>query len=201
MVASLACRSERVSRTKIDGAILKEAKYINLSLHYLEQVIIALHEKAQGRRTHVPYRNSMMTSILRDSLGGNCKTTMIATVAVEQVLVEESIATCRFAQRVALIRNEASINEDVDPTLLIARLKRIINDLRAELALLKGDGCADGNQEVLPDYEKQRIQAAVEQFIRDDENAQLVLSDYQKIQHSFRVFKVTRTFIKQVPFM
>ncbi|KAJ1559593.1 Kinesin- protein 6, partial [Cladochytrium tenue] len=80
--------SERASRTGITGNLFKEASYINLSLHYLEQVIVALHEKAQGRRTHVPYRNSMMTSVLRDSLGGNCMTTMIATVAPEDDLIE-----------------------------------------------------------------------------------------------------------------
>ena len=83
-------RSERVSRTGIDGLILKEAKYINLSLHYLEQVIVALHEKALGKRAHIPYRNSMMTSVLRDSLGGNCKTVMVATCAVEDELIDVS---------------------------------------------------------------------------------------------------------------
>lgn len=80
--------SERVARTGIGGNLLKEAKFINLSLHYLEQVIVALHEKSLGRRSHIPYRNSMMTSVLRDSLGGNCKTTMIATCAVEDALVD-----------------------------------------------------------------------------------------------------------------
>ncbi|KAI8908901.1 P-loop containing nucleoside triphosphate hydrolase protein [Gorgonomyces haynaldii] len=80
--------SERVSRTGIDGTLLREAKYINLSLHYLEQVIIALHESSTGKRTHIPYRNSMMTTVLRDSLGGNCKTTMIATIAVEDDLID-----------------------------------------------------------------------------------------------------------------
>jgi len=65
--------SERVKKTQIGGKIFTEAKAINLSLHYLEQVIVALHEKAQGKRDHVPYRNSLMTSVLRDSLGGNCK--------------------------------------------------------------------------------------------------------------------------------
>ncbi|KAI9219806.1 P-loop containing nucleoside triphosphate hydrolase protein [Blastocladiella britannica] len=80
--------SERVSKTGIDGMLLKEAKSINLSLHFLEHVIVALHEKAMGRRTHVPYRNSMMTSILRDSLGGNCKTCMVATLATEEHLLE-----------------------------------------------------------------------------------------------------------------
>lgn len=77
-----------MARTGIAGNLLKEAKYINLSLHYLEQVIIALHEKSLGKRTHVPYRNSTMTSVLRDSLGGNCKTTMIATCAVEDSLID-----------------------------------------------------------------------------------------------------------------
>ncbi|KAJ3312160.1 Kinesin- protein 6, partial [Blyttiomyces sp. JEL0837] len=80
--------SERTSRTGITGTLFKEASYINLSLHYLEQVIIALYEKSQGKRSHIPYRNSMMTSVLRDSLGGNCMTTMIATVAPEDELLD-----------------------------------------------------------------------------------------------------------------
>jgi kinesin family protein 6/9 len=79
--------SERVAKTKINGSLLKEAQHINLSLHYLEQVIMALHEQSNGKRTHVPYRNSMMTAVLRDSLGGNCMTTMIATLSVEDVLI------------------------------------------------------------------------------------------------------------------
>jgi kinesin family member 6/9 len=80
--------SERVAKTKIEGSLLKEAQHINLSLHYLEQVIIALHEQSSSKRTHIPYRNSMMTSVLRDSLGGNCMTTMIATLAVEDLLID-----------------------------------------------------------------------------------------------------------------
>ena len=67
--------SERVKKTGIEGKVLSEAKYINLSLHFLEQVIVALQEKQK----FIPYRNSMMTSVLRDSLGGNCRTVMVAT--------------------------------------------------------------------------------------------------------------------------
>jgi kinesin family protein 6/9 len=77
--------SERVSKTNVNGLLLTEAKYINLSLHYLEQVIVALSEK---NRSHIPYRNSMMTSVLRDSLGGNCMTTMIATCAIDKRNIE-----------------------------------------------------------------------------------------------------------------
>lgn len=179
-------RSERVSRTKIDGTILKEAKYINLSLHYLEQVIIALHEKSQGKRSHIPYRNSMMTSILRDSLGGNCKTTMIATIAVEQQLMDESISTCRFAQRVAMIRNTAMINEEVDLKALVESLKKQIESLRAELALLKG-GHVEGD---LPEYEKERVKSEVDAFLSTENGSdRLVLNDFRKIQEAFRIMK------------
>ncbi|CAH1790685.1 unnamed protein product [Owenia fusiformis] len=73
--------SERVAKTGVAGTLLAEAKYINLSLHFLEQVIVTLSEKG---RSHIPYRNSMMTSVLRDSLGGNCMTTMIATCSAEK---------------------------------------------------------------------------------------------------------------------
>lgn len=66
--------SERAHKTGATGQTLKEATYINQSLFYLEMVIVALHEKATKNRGHIPYRNSMMTSVLRDSLGGNCKT-------------------------------------------------------------------------------------------------------------------------------
>jgi kinesin family protein 6/9 len=76
--------SERPSQTGIDGKTLEEAKNINLSLHFLAQVIEHLNEKAKGNPVaHIPYRNSMMTMVLRDSLGGNCKTKMIATVSLQ----------------------------------------------------------------------------------------------------------------------
>ncbi|KAJ3088301.1 Kinesin- protein 6 [Quaeritorhiza haematococci] len=181
--------SERVSRTHIDGTLLKEAKYINLSLHYLEQVIIALHEKSLGKRTHIPYRNSMMTSVLRDSLGGNCKTTMIATVAVEDELIDESISTCRFAQRVALISNNATLNEEQDPQLVIARLKRENARLRAELAIARGEAPGEGGEE-LPDYEKERVKQAVDDYLADNSpEAQLLFSDYRKIHEAFKLLK------------
>lgn len=110
------------------GNLATEAKAINLSLHYLEQVIVALSEKS---RTHIPYRNSMMTSVLKDSLGGNCKTTMIATLNTMKQNLDESISTCRFAQRVALIKNEALINEEGDPLMVIAALRKEVERLTA----------------------------------------------------------------------
>lgn len=90
--------SERVSKTQVEGNQLNEAKYINLSLTYLEQVILALHEKMKsGQRSHIPYRNSLLTTILKDSLGGNCKTIMVANVSPEIENYEESMSNFRFS--------------------------------------------------------------------------------------------------------
>ena len=141
--------SERVHKTSSTGQILTEAKYINSSLFFLEMVIVALHEKASGRggtTTHVPYRNSMMTSVLRDSLGGNCKTVMIATMSPEAAQVSESISTCQFAQRVALVRNTAEINEELEPAVIIRRLRAEVGRLREEVKYLKGENAEEGGE-------------------------------------------------------
>ncbi|KAI8836152.1 hypothetical protein BC829DRAFT_493426 [Chytridium lagenaria] len=165
--------SERTSRTGINGKLFTEASYINLSLHYLEQVIVALYEKDLG--------NGVI--VLRDSLGGNCMTTMVATVAPEDELIDESISTCRFAQRVALISNKAHVNEEIDPHLLIAKLRKEIALLKAEIALLRGGT----EEEVLPDYEKQRVRELVDGFV--EEGGGLVVAEFGRIQEAFRVFR------------
>lgn len=72
----------------------------------------------------------MLTSVLRDSLGGNCKTVMVATVHPATTHTDESISTCRFAQRVAQIKNEVTLNEEVDQNVLIQRLKEENRRLR-----------------------------------------------------------------------
>eukprot|EP00439_Symbiodinium_sp_Y106_P062563 s1677_g9.t1 len=151
--------SERISKSGVEGDLQKEARYINLSLHYLEQVIVALHERSSGARQHVP--NSMMTSVLRDSLGGNCKTVMVGTAAIEDRHLEESISTCRFAQRVAAIKNNATVNEELDPALLIRRLKKEVAELKDELTLLNGDE----NAETLTDEDKKELRNLVQGYV------------------------------------
>ena len=138
--------SERTHKTNASGQLFREATYINKSLHYLELVIVALHEMRKGNRTHIPYRNSIMTSVLRDSLGGNCKTSMIATINPELEHTNESISTCRFAQRVARVQNAAVVNEETDPKVLIQQLKSKMSALEQEVAFLKTqeEGAAGG---------------------------------------------------------
>lgn len=88
--------SERTSKTRSEGLVLREALYINKSLSILEQVILALSEKG---RDHVPYRSSKLTHVLKDSLGGNCHTALVANVWEDPAQLEETLSTCRFAQR------------------------------------------------------------------------------------------------------
>lgn len=157
--------SERVSKTQAGGTLLKESKYINSSLHFLEMVIVALQERSQGTaRSHIPYRNSMMTSVLRDSLGGNCKTSMIATMNPDRSHTDESMSTCRFAQRVAMVSNAVKVNEEVDPQLVIRRLKKEVVELREEIALLRG---ADEEEAEISDETAKHLRELVAAYVGD----------------------------------
>ncbi len=78
-----------------------------------------------------------MTSVLRDSLGGNCKTSMIATLSAEKAQTEETLSTAKFAMRVALVLNKAEVNEEKDPKLVIKRLKAEVKELKGEISFLK----------------------------------------------------------------
>eukprot|EP00930_Biecheleria_cincta_P040763 TRINITY_DN27921_c0_g1_i1.p1 TRINITY_DN27921_c0_g1~~TRINITY_DN27921_c0_g1_i1.p1 ORF type:complete len:677 (-),score=157.25 TRINITY_DN27921_c0_g1_i1:135-2165(-) len=174
--------SERISKTGVEGTLQKEARYINLSLHYLEQVIVALHD----RKGHVPYRNSMMTSVLRDSLGGNCKTVMVGAAAVEDRNVDEAISTCRFAQRVAAIKNNAIINEELDPALLIRRLKKEVAELKDELTLLNsGD-----ESEALTDTDREDCQKLVQSYLaQQDVDAPFACGSMGRFMECFKLMR------------
>ena len=102
-------------------------------MFYLEMVIVALYEKATKGRVHVPYRNSAMTSVLRDSLGGNCKTTMMAMISPAADAFGESQSTLKFATRAKKIKNEARINEDVDQKTLVRKYEIELRRLKQEL--------------------------------------------------------------------
>ncbi|XP_077053751.1 kinesin heavy chain-like [Siphateles boraxobius] len=99
--------SEKVSKTGAEGSVLDEAKNINKSLSALGNVISAL---AEGTKTHVPYRDSKMTRILQDSLGGNCRTTMFICCSPSAFNDAETKSTLMFGQRAKTIRNTASVN-------------------------------------------------------------------------------------------
>ena len=124
--------SERVRLTGATGQRLEESKKINRSLSALGNVIAALTDP-RGRQ-HVPYRDSKLTRILEDSLGGNCKTTMMAMISPALEAINESLNTLRFANRAKNIKNEATVNEDLDQKSLLRKYERELKKLRSELS-------------------------------------------------------------------
>lgn len=107
--------SERQSKTGATGERLREATKINLSLSALGNVISAL---VDGRSKYVPYRDSKLTRLLQDSLGGNTRTLMIACLSPSDDNYEESLSTLRYANRAKSIQNRPRINEDPKDALL-----------------------------------------------------------------------------------
>lgn len=126
--------SERQSKTKATGDTLKEAAKINLSLSCLGNVISALVEQK-----FVPYRDSKLTRLLQDSLGGNTKTAMIANVGPADYNYEETLSTLRYANRAKNIKNRPRINEDPKDAM--------IRDYEAEIARLRSELAGRGKDE------------------------------------------------------
>lgn len=114
-------------------------------MHYLQQVILALSQ----RKMHVPFRNSMLTFLLKDSLSGNSFTVLIASLAVNKANIQvrkflkiysnikffhqESIATCKFAQRVEHIITNTEINQEIESFEEILYLRHLIKELRSQV--------------------------------------------------------------------
>nr|XP_015213096.1 PREDICTED: kinesin-like protein KIF13A [Lepisosteus oculatus] len=123
--------SERVSKTGAAGERLKEGSNINKSLTTLGCVISALADQSagKGKNKFVPYRDSVLTWLLKDNLGGNSKTAMIATVSPAADNYEETLSTLRYADRAKRIVNHAIVNEDPNA--------RIIRELREEVEKLR----------------------------------------------------------------
>jgi len=125
--------SERQSKTNAKGDRLKEAQKINLSLSALGNVISAL---VDGKSKHIPYRDSKLTRLLQDSLGGNTKTVMIAAVSPADYNYDETLSTLRYASRAKNIKNKPRINEDPKDALLreyedeIKQLKQALIELQ-----------------------------------------------------------------------
>ncbi|KAF9285543.1 Kinesin-like protein kif15 [Mortierella alpina] len=122
--------SERQKQANTEGQRLREAGNINKSLLCLGSVINALGEIAGGHSRHVHYRDSRLTFLLKDSLGGNSNTFIVANVSPSALCYQESLSTLRFAQRAKMIRNKAVVNEDVQGN---------VNELRAEIQRLKAE--------------------------------------------------------------
>ncbi|KAI5865052.1 kinesin-domain-containing protein [Durotheca rogersii] len=137
--------SEKVGKTGASGQTLEEAKKINKSLSALGMVINALTD---GKSSHVPYRDSKLTRILQESLGGNSRTTLIINCSPSSYNDAETLSTLRFGMRAKSIKNKAKVNAELSPAELKAMLAKAksnmttfetyISNLEGELQLWRG---------------------------------------------------------------
>ncbi|QIW96894.1 hypothetical protein AMS68_002412 [Peltaster fructicola] len=149
--------SERATSTGATGARLKEGAEINRSLSTLGRVIAALADLSTGKKkgnVQVPYRDSVLTWLLKDSLGGNSMTAMIAAISPADINFEETLSTLRYADSAKRIKNHAVVNEDPNA--------RMIRELKEELAQLRsklGSGGSIPSEQYSPDtpLEKQMV--------------------------------------------
>jgi kinesin family member 15 len=136
--------SERQKSTNSEGERFKEGCYINKSLTVLGQVINGLVDISNGNQRHISYRDSKLTFLLRDSLGGNSETCIIANASPALINARETLSTLHFAQCAKFVKNKPIVNEDTSGTIL--GLQDEIKALKAEIEKFKKNGVSQSNQ-------------------------------------------------------
>ncbi|KAL3252325.1 hypothetical protein MRX96_017648 [Rhipicephalus microplus] len=185
--------SERQAKTGASGERLREATKINLSLSALGNVISAL---VDGRSKHIPYRDSKLTRLLQDSLGGNTRTLMLACISPADVNYDETLSTLRYASRAKNIQNRPCVNEDPKDALLreyrqeLERLKQLLSG-----GIVHGHAggvvCdARSNSEVVNqlknDYEAQMTELR-NKYREEQESRAKLMMDVEKMRSLFQM--------------
>ena len=192
--------SERLKKTMddsdgipIDPTTKKESMMINQSLTYLEQCVVALSKK--GGSGYVPYRQTKLTNVLKDAIGGNCQTLMFANMWGEQTHLEETISTLRLAARMMRVQNETATLETFDDAMMVKKLTKEVKELKQEL--LMHDAMAERSGVVYDDYTpemKLEMRAMIEKFLAaefgsDEEQDAISLSSVRQMRELLIQFK------------
>lgn len=177
--------SERQKATDAAGERLKEAGMINKSLSALGNVINSLVDISEGRSRHVHYRDSKLTFLLKDSLGGNSKTFIVANISPANSAYSETLSTLKFAQRAKQIKNMAIINEDTTGTVYLLKEEiRRLKDALASNKVVEIKECPKCNGKMIDPIEvndaKFELENLLEKKMRLNENTE----GYLKIQIS-----------------
>ncbi|KAE8893393.1 Kinesin-like protein [Phytophthora fragariae] len=174
------------------STIKKESMYINQSLSFLEQCIVALGSKEQR---HIPYRQTKLTNVLKDSLGGNSNTLMFACIWGEGRHLEETISTLKLAQRMMRVQNEVATIVETDPALLLRKYERQIRELKHELVM--HDALVERPAVVYDEHtpeQKHELLQMVRRYIdaptQEMEDEALRLTSVNEIRELFRQFKL-----------
>ncbi|XP_073757199.1 kinesin-like protein KIF9 isoform X5 [Callorhinus ursinus] len=179
--------SERLGKSGSEGRVLKEATYINKSLSFLEQAIIALGDQ---KRDHIPFRQCKLTHALKDSLGGNCNMVLLTNIYGEAAQLEETLSSLRFASRMKLVTTEPAINEKYDAERMVKNLEKELVLLKQELAI--HDSLANRtlvNYDPMDEIQIAEINSQVRRYLEGtlDEIDIINLRQIQEVFNQFRV--------------
>jgi kinesin family protein 5 len=163
--------SENVSKSEVQGISLLEAQMINKSLSCLSNVIFALTEKG---RDHIPYRDSKLTFLLQDSLGGNSRTILIATASPSISSYSETLNTLKFARRTKEIKNIPKINKNES----VKDLTKIIDELRKKL--FEYENKTNDIKENIVRNEKKLVDELIKKIIEEQKNVMELVKENQK---------------------
>ncbi|CAO1629670.1 unnamed protein product [Parajaminaea phylloscopi] len=177
--------SERLKRTAAQGERAKEGISINAGLHALGNVISALGDPAKAKRTtHIPYRDSKLTRLLQDSLGGNACTLMIACVAPTEFNVGETINTLQYANRARNIKNRAERNEVEQGWDDVEHLQQTVKRLRKQIAALRGGKGGSVGDAVLVEELNAEILQWQGKFTETSQRASQLTAELTKLQQA-----------------
>jgi len=171
--------SEKVSKTNVAGQTLEEAKQINRSLSALGNVIMALVDG----KAHIPYRDSKLTRMLQESLGGNAKTALIVTASPSKYNEAETISTLRFGQRAKMITNKAKVNEEKSAEELKILLdKSQSKNAKLILRIAQLEELLTANNIEIPEFDKTAALAAAKDIPDKKESFDAEEQDKEEIQ-------------------
>eukprot|EP00946_MAST-07B_sp_MAST-7B-sp1_P005220 g5220.t1 len=180
----------------IDDTTKRESMYINKSLTYLEQCVVALTTRG---RSHVPYRQSKLTHLLKDGIGGNSNSMLLACVYGEEAHLEETLSTLRLAQRMMRVQNKTEEISTINPRLKIKQLERQVKSLKQELMM--HDALAERSSVAYDEYTPEQrfeVEKSVRKFLDTEDgttddpigNAFGSLQSLRHITEIFRAFKI-----------
>lgn len=178
--------SERLAKTQSVGITQKEAQYINKSLSFLEQAVIGLSD---SKKPFVQFRQCKLTHILKDSIGGNCMTYMIANIWPEARHMEETVSTLRFSSRMMNVTVEPAVNEIIDPMRMMQKLDNEVKMLRQELAM--HDTLSNKraqSYEPLSEHQLYEIENQCRRFIEGSLD-EIEIVNFRQIQATYNSFK------------
>jgi kinesin family member 6/9 len=180
----------------LDSTIRRESMYINKSLTYLEQCVVALTTKG---RSHIPYRQTKLTNVLKDSLGGNSNTLMVACVYGEAAHMEETLSTLRLAQRMMKVENKSEEVITIDPVRRIKQLEMTVKSLKQELMM--HDALAERSGVTYDEYtpeQRHEVATMVRTYLDAPPETEEGVIQIQSIRHVVEIFRAFKLIVKNV---